>query len=416
MLQMFDSLTDVIPRLRHDLELLPVTQDGEDILVLHDPAGYSTQSLSLHPEARYLLALFDGSKSIAMLQEAIEKETGTTIDPQPLLQIVQALDGCFFLENDHFTERREEMDSVYLAQETRTAAYAGQSYPADREELADFFHELFEADGFEPEDGRLLGVLAPHIDLKIGPQVYVPAFKQLQSAEFDTVVILGTSHYSYEDLFLMTEKHFETPLGVVKTDGEFVRRLHENSGNVFTRRDVAHKHEHSIEFPVLYLQHAFADRELRIVPILCTAFEEFMVEGSRAMADEKYATFIEAFAKTVEELGRKVVFILSVDWSHIGRKFGHDADAADMLDDVRTTDYRQLHALEACDYESFYTQLRENKNASNIDGFACITTFFDLMHPSTGRLFDYQQWHEEERASAVSFASMGFFADAGASS
>ncbi len=409
---MFDSLTDRIPRLRHDLELLPTQHEGEDVVILHDPAGYSEQSLTLHPEARILLALFDGSKSITELMEEIKAETGMTIDPSPLLQIIQALDSCYFLENKRFTERREEMDAAYLAQEVREAAYAGQSYPDDPEELKDFFQELFEADGFTPEEGQLLGVLAPHIDLKIGPQVYVPAFKQLQAADIDTVIIFGTSHYSYEDLFLMTEKDFSTPLGTMPTDREFVRKLHACSADVFTRRDVAHKQEHSIEFPVLFLQHAFAGRDIRIVPVLCTAFEEFLVEGTRALADAKYNAFLNAFHQTVEELGRKVAVVMSVDWSHIGRKFGDDADAADMLEAVRENDHAQLRMLENCDYEAFYRQLRDTKNASHIDGFACITTFFDLMHPRRGRVFDYQQWHEEERASSVSFASMAFFADA----
>ena len=91
---------------------------------------------------------------------------------------------------------------MYIAEKTRDAVHAGLSYPADQEELSDFLAELFTADAFHPEKGNLLGVIAPHIDLQIGPQIYVPAFKQLQAAEFDTVVILGTSHYSFEDLFL----------------------------------------------------------------------------------------------------------------------------------------------------------------------------------------------------------------------
>lgn len=409
---MFDSLTDRIPPLRHDLELFPATQDGEEVVVLHDPAGYSDKSLSLHPESRVLLALFDGERSISELQKEIKSETGISIDPAPLLQIIQALDSCYFLDNERFAALREEMDAAYIAQDIRDAAYAGQSYPADAEELTDFFQELWEADGFSPEQGALHGVLAPHIDLKIGPQVYVPAFKQLQAADFDTVVILGTSHYSYEDLFLLTEKHFRTPLGTLETDREFVRKLHANSGDVLTRRDVAHKQEHSIEFPVLFLQHAFRDRDIRIVPILCTAFDEFLVGGTRALADAKYNAFLQAFRQTVEELDRRVTFVLSVDWSHVGRKFGDERDAADMLTEMRESDQRQLRMLEECDYDAFFQQLRESRNATHIDGFACITTFFDMVQPARGRLFDYQQWHEEERASAVSFASMGFFADA----
>ncbi|MBR9976088.1 MAG: AmmeMemoRadiSam system protein B, partial [Bacteroidetes bacterium] len=174
----------------------------------------------------------------------------------------------------------------------------------------------------------------------------------------------------------------------------------------------AHRQEHSIEFPTVFLQHVFGNNRVRVVPVLCTSFDEYLVEGTRAAADAKYEAFITAFHRTAERLGRKVAFVLSVDWSHVGRKFGDDVDAAELLEGLHVSDLEQLGALERCDYERFYELLRESHNASKIDGFACITTFFDIARPQRGTLFDYQQWHEEERASAVTFASMAFFADA----
>jgi MEMO1 family protein len=409
----FDSLTDPIPPLRNDLELLPIRDDGEDLLLLRDPSGYSDQMLVFRPAAMALLRLFDGRCSIGELLDNIRRETGAEVDGAQILDIVRSLDRYYFLSNPRFDARRDEMDAGYMAQRERPAVHAGNSYPEDPEELRDFLQDLFDADGGTAEAGELLGVLCPHIDLQIGPQVYVPAFRQLSAADIDTVVILGTSHYSYEDLFILTEKDFVTPLGTLPTDREFVSLLHSGSGGVFTRRDVAHRQEHSIEFPVVYLQHVFGNERVRIVPILCTSFDEFLVEGTRATADAKYSAFIRSFRSAAETLGRKIAFVLSVDWSHIGRKFGDDFDAAELLEPLERLDLEQLAALERCDYERFYELLRESHNASKIDGFACITTFFDLARPRRGMLFDYQQWHEEERASAVTFASMAFFAGDG---
>ncbi len=411
MSEIFFAMTEPIPPLRQDLELLPIQEDGEDLLVLRDPAGYSEEMLVFRPAAMALLQLFDGSRSIATLMDEIESETGVKIDGEQILGIVQSLDRLFFLSNARSSEQQQAMDAAWQAESIRPAVHMGNSYPEDAEALTDFLQELFDADGTAVEGGSLLGILAPHIDLQIGPQVYVPAFRQLADEDVETVVILGTSHYSYEDLFILTEKDFATPLGTLKTDHEFVRMLHQESGDLFTHRDVAHKQEHSIEFPVLFLQHLFGNERVRIVPILCTSFEEFLVEGSRALADEKYAAFQKAFQATVEKLGRKVRFVLSVDWSHVGRKFGDDFDAANVLDQVRESDHAQFAALEQCDYERFYELLRASKNSSKIDGFACITTFFDLMQPKRGILLDYQQWHEEERASAVTFAGMAFYSD-----
>lgn len=411
MTELFSSLHDPVPRLRSDLEMLPVRIEEKELILLRDPGGYSTEEVVLPAEAQFLLFLFSGSESIAGLCEKIREETGEEPETDILLQLVQALDRYYFLENIRFTQRMKQVDAEYAALEVRDAAHAGTSYPDDAEELTDFLQELFEADSIVTEDAAPLGVITPHIDLQIGPQVYVPAFRQLSRAEFDTVVILGTSHYSYEDLFLLTEKDFRTPLGSMPADRAFVRALRKHSGDVFTHRDIAHRREHSIEFPVLFLQHLFGNDNIRILPVLCTSFEEFLVEGTRASADEKYDAFIHGFAEAAEELGRRVAFVLSVDWSHFGRKFRQEFDAADVLDTVRESDHQHFAALEACDYDLFYELLRTSKNATQIDGFSCITTFFDLMHPKRGRLLDYQLWHEEERASAVSFASMAFFGE-----
>jgi hypothetical protein len=409
--ELFNALDEAIPPLRSELELVPIKDDGEDLLLLRDPSGYSDEMLVFKPAAMALLQLFDGSRSVNDLLGDIHSATGVRIDGEQILGIVRSLDQLYFLSNQRSRARLEEMDAAWLAQDVRPAAHAGNSYPDDPEELTDFLQALFDADGSPAEDGELLGILTPHIDLQIGPQVYVPAFRQLEQSEVETVVILGTSHYSYEDLFILTEKNFLTPLGTLPTDREFVRMLRAESGDLFTHRDVAHKEEHSIEFPVVFLQHIYGNERVRIVPILCTSFEEYLVEGSRAIADEKYAAFLKAFRATRQKLGRKIRFVLSVDWSHVGRKFGDDHDAAEVLDDVRESDHAQFAALEACDYERFYDLLRDSKNASRIDGFSCITTFFDLVHPKRGVLLDYQQWHEEERASAVTFAGMAFFGD-----
>lgn len=409
----FNSLSEPIPQLRQDLELLPIQEDGEELLVLRDPSGYSDEMLVFRPAALALLQFFDGRKSINSLMDEIQAETGVRIDGAQVLDIVQSLDRYYFLSNTRSQVRQEEIDAAWQRQETRPAVHAGVSYPDEPEALSDFMHELFDADSGDSDGKSLLGVITPHIDLQIGPQVYVPAFRRLEQQDVDTVVILGTSHYSYEDLFILTEKDFVTPLGTMPTDREFVRMLRKESGDRFTHRDVAHRQEHSIEFPVVFLQHVFGNARIRVVPILCTSFEEFLVEGTRASADEKYDAFQKAFRTTVEKLGRKVTFVLSVDWSHIGRKFGDDYDAADRLDEVRASDHAQFSALEAGDYDAFFRLLRETRNASKIDGFACITTFFDLVAPRRGVLLDYQQWHEEERASAVSFASMAFYSDTG---
>jgi len=398
-----------IPRLRADLELLPIKDDGKDFLLLRDPAGYADEMLVFRPEAWALLSLFDGSRSVDLLRREILEATRVNIDESQLLDIVQALDRYHFLDNEAFRSLRDMRDEEYALEPVRNAVYAGQAYPEDADELKAFLTGLFDADTGVLHDGHLLGVIAPHIDLQIGPQVYVPAFRHLESADIDTVVVLGTSHYSADDMFIMTSKSFSTPLGIMPTDTEFINEVRNRSGGVLTTRDTAHRMEHSIEFPILFLQHVFGNERVRIVPVLCTSFDDNHDDGNHTESSERYKLFTRAFRESIASLDRRVAYVLSVDWSHVGRKFGDPVDAEEILDEVRRSDHEHFSALERCDFSSFAEMLRTTENATHIDGYSCIATFFELAAPGRGVLLDYQQWHEIERASSVSFASMAFF-------
>lgn len=398
----------VIPPLRADLDVFPIEQDGEPFIILRDPHGYSDRMMRLRPQAWALLMLMDGSRSAADLCARLRAELRIDLAEAAVAELARALADNLFLDDARYRARRQEMEDAWRALPIREAAHAGASYSDDAATLGAFLQSLLDADPTTLPSGAPVGVVTPHIDLQVGPAVYVPAIRALGQADFDTVVILGTSHYSDEDAFILTSKHFRTPFGVCHTDTELVERIRARAGDVFTCNDIAHRPEHSIEFPVLFLQQAFADRAFRIVPVLCTSMEAQLREGRAPREEARYRTFIDAVRGAVDDLGRRVVYLMSVDWSHIGRKFGDERDAREMLDEVRASDHAQLEALVRGDHAAFEGLLRASGNATRIDGYACITTFFDLAMPARGALLAYEQWHEEERASAVTFAAMSF--------
>jgi AmmeMemoRadiSam system protein B len=402
-------LDRIIDPLRPGLDLLPVPEGDGRSFLLHDPEGYTQSMFEIDAVGKALLALFDGTRSARQVQTDLEQMRRVRLPAEEILRIAETLETHLFLYSDRFLGVREALETEYTALQQRAAAFAGQSYPADPTELRAFFASLFAAHPVAVARPAPAGVIAPHIDLQIGADVYVPAYEYLRSADFDTVVILGTSHYSSEDLFILTEKNFVTPLGEMPTDREFVRALRTRTGGVFTTRDSAHRHEHSIEFQVLFLQYLFGNERVRIVPLLCTQFEHYLAEGILPMRDPRYAGFIDGFRETLQSLGRKPVFVMSVDWSHVGRKF-HDAEtAAELLPRVRLSDQEHFAALEEADLARFHALLRPSMNATNIDGLSCITTFFDLVRPASGSLLAYDQWHEEERESGVTYAAMAFW-------
>lgn len=140
--------------------------------------------------------------------------------------------------------------------------------------------------------GRMIGLIAPHIDIRRGSTSYAKSYWELaRECRARTFVILGITHSETTRRFVLTKKDFDTPLGTVATDRELVERIAGLTGEQsgpgqgsldFFVDEFAHRNEHSIEFQAVFLQYLFGGREnFKIVPILCTAFHQY---GSGAAA------------------------------------------------------------------------------------------------------------------------------------
>src|SRR5262249_46022960 len=129
--------------------------------------------------------------------------------------------------------------------------------------------------GSAQPDGRLRGALIPHIDFHRGGITYTHGFKEvIEQSDAEVFVILATSHYTAGERFILTRKHFRTPLGVAQTDQAFIDRLEAYYGPGLYEDEVAHLPEHSIEFHVVFLQHCLGSRPFRIVPLLVGSFHD----------------------------------------------------------------------------------------------------------------------------------------------
>jgi AmmeMemoRadiSam system protein B len=122
----------------------------------------------------------------------------------------------------------------------------------------------------------------------------------------------------------LTRKPFETPLGSLEVDDARLDRLQSLAGDAIVMEDYCHAIEHSIEFQCIFLQHALGSR-VRILPILCGPFAEATFNQIEPERDERVKRFFDALATLDEVDGRELLWVLGVDLSHIGRRYG-DAD------------------------------------------------------------------------------------------
>jgi hypothetical protein len=422
------------PRLRN-VEAFPIDHDGERGIVLRDPFGFTDKVIVLPPPVFVLATFMDGRRDMADIQVEWARRTGEIVPRERIEAIVRALDGALFLESERFRAERRRAFEEFRRAPVRPAAHAGAAYPADAEGTRRFF------DGFRAgldgaaaaaPAGRLVGLVAPHIDPRRGARAYGHAYRALEEAGgADLYVIFGTAHQGAiredgerpgdpaEDLLIATRKSFATPLGTAETDGAFLDRLEARLGRRLDGAELSHRTEHSVEFQVVALQHAHErlgrPGPVRIVPLACTSLAPWTESGASPAGHPGVAAALAAIRATVaeeEKAGRRVLAIAGADLAHIGHKFGHEraADEAACAACERA-DRASLEPVARGDAEGFFRAIAAEKDDRNVCGLPCMYWMLKVLDGAarSGRVLDYGQAPDPVARSMVSFCAVALY-------
>lgn len=291
----------------------------------------------------------------------------------------------------------------------RLPAHAGSSYPADAGALRAHLHGFFVDVPPPPSGAPLAGLVAPHVDLRIGGRAYGHAYAALGTAPAARYVILGTSHVPGALRFAATRDHYATPLGIARTELAFLDRLAGRVPVDLFRDRHLHAHEHAIEFQVVMLQHVLANPEVTIVPILVSSFQDLVARGVTPIDEPEIGAFVQALRATLAEDDVPTVVIAGVDFAHVGAKFGdHTGTTPQLLAAMEEKDRRLLAALEDGDATAFWQTLAADGDRTRICGAAPLAVFLELMWGRHGKVVHYDRFHDDRARSCVSWASVLF--------
>jgi AmmeMemoRadiSam system protein B len=402
-------------------------------LLLRDPFRYSDAALIVPPVLARCLGCFDGAHTEAELRAVLARLTGQGAVSEPARHLVEALRDAGFLDDDVFAERRARRHDEFAAAPARMPAHAGSGYPDAVAPLRETFDGYLArapkarrergeragaaaSAGGGASAGALLGIAAPHVSPEGGIASYAAAYRALPAGLGErTFVILGTSHYGEPDRFGLTQKPFATPFGAAATDARLVDRLARAAGDAVRVEDYCHAIEHSIEFQVVFLQHLFGPT-VRIVPILCGAFVEGPQAGKPPEASPHVARFLDALGELAAREAKRLFFVLGVDMTHIGRRYGDALTARagqGRLVEVEARDRQRIARLAAGDAAGFWDLVREGgtPDAGYDDlkwcGSAPLYAFERALPHARGDLLHYEQWNIDD-ASVVSFGALAF--------
>jgi hypothetical protein len=251
----------------------------------------------------------------------------------------------------------------------------------------------------------MLGLMAPHIDLRSGGPCFAHAYKALLEApDVHTCIILGTGHEPFANYFALSRKDFETPLGSVATNHEFIEALVSRCSLDLFADEFVHRREHTIEFQSLFLRLLFP--EVSIVPILCS----FGVEELEQRVTD-ISIMAQSLKETLEDYPHPVCLLASVDLAHIGPRYGdHFRPHLGTVHEHEEADRKLLETMSYGDAEAFAALLVRERNNRRICGLPALYTMLKTLEGQVeAELLRHDHTKVDNEGSFVTFASMAFY-------
>lgn len=388
------------PRVRplEPVQLPPESPGQSPNFLLRDRAGLTQEPIVVSLPALYLIELADGSRTFDQIAEQMQALTGLTVEEQQFNSLMNSLDQRYLLDNERARERLSEISP-------RPACHSGSGYPAEPGELAEFLDSILGRTA-DPEPAFSPASVLPHIDFFRGRESYQAGYRHLhglaRGEEPLTVVILGISHAFSSTPFILTQKDFDTPLGVVETDLDIVEQLGRKLPFDPFRDEYNHLSEHSVEFHAVVLKRLLRDRSFKIVPILCCSFHEAIRKSSSPLGLPGVAEFV----KNLEALKSRenVHFLASVDLAHMGVQFGGRPLNRQFLSELERRDMESLAGMTEGDADGFFATHQADGGERNYCGTPAIYTLLKLF-PEKFTLHRYQQCTDPDLGSTVTICA-----------
>ncbi len=404
-------MSQVLPRLRSDLEFLPSPSPDHPGLFIRDPYHFSDAMMIIPPVLAQCLEFFNGQQTDLDLKAVLVRITGELDVSGIVHDMIRKLSEAGFLLDETFETMRYQRCREFAEKSVREPAHAGTAYPEEAPELTQTLQRYMAGeDGAAAPDGSLFAIAAPHVSPEGGWQSYGSAYRVLRPEHRErTFVILGTSHFGQPEKFGLTRKNFSTPFGEARTDRGMVDWLAERAPAAVEMEDFCHSFEHTIEFQVVFLQHLLGP-DVRILPILCGAFAHGLYNGGHPESDDRVKAFLEALGELSDREGDRLFWVMGVDMAHMGSRYGDEFEALanqGVMHEVGVRDEARIDRIAAADAAGFWDLVRENRDDLKWCGSSPFYTFLKAAAPSRGQLLRYEQWNIDPQ-SVVSFAGMMF--------
>jgi AmmeMemoRadiSam system protein B/AmmeMemoRadiSam system protein A len=283
-------------------------------------------------------------------------------------------------------EEPAEMPKIVLR-----SSLAGTWYSADAETLAEQIEGFFQEAQVKPIN-NVIALILPHAGYQYSGQTAVCGLKTT-NRKYERIIIIGPSHRIPMEEILSVPRvtHYETPLGQIPLDVEFINKLLKYS--LFQNVPQAHKNEHSVQIELPLLQ--YSRKDFKLVPI---------VAGTCSLQ-----TITKAGNILRSLVDKETLVIASSDFVHYGRSHLYVPFTENIPEQIKELDMGAYEYIAALDAKGFLEY--KYKTGATICGYIPIAVLLSMLDEPVGaELINYTTSGEltGDFTNSVSYLSVAF--------
>jgi AmmeMemoRadiSam system protein B len=244
----------------------------------------------------------------------------------------------------------------------------------------------------DPRKGRkVIGIVSPHAGYTYSGPTAAYGFMAIADGGFpETVIVIGPNHHGMGAPVGVSMDDFQTPIGVVPSDGELARAIGMGSD------EISHSSEHSMEVQLPFAKYFRED-----VKQVCISMMDQSLDTSRDLG--------QRIADAIGSTGRNAVMVASSDFTHCGWNYGYpvpgDMNAGEF---ARSRDMPVIEKLLEFDLEGAFREKRRlQTTACGLGPIAAMYTAAGILGTGEAHLLHYTTSYDVSPASsAVGYASI----------
>ena len=271
------------------------------------------------------------------------------------------------------------------------SSLAGTWYSADASELREQINDFFEKASSEPID-NVAALILPHAGYQYSGRTAAMGLKTARR-KYNRIVVIGPSHrVSMEEVLSVSRAtHYETPLGQVPLDVEFISELFKHP--VFQNVPETDKYEHSVQIQVPLLQYCQAG--FKLVPIVAGSCSQETID--------KAGNILNSL------IDDETLVIASSDFVHYGSNYGYVPFKQEIPEQIKKLDMGAYEYIAKLDGPGFLNYCRST--GATICGRIPIAILLSMLSkPAEVHLVDYATSGRQagDYTNSVSYLSVAF--------